>query len=478
MAQDSPLSRWAGQQVLKNLRFKLSLDDPRSPEEQWMTIRGDRTQLDALHEAVEIYVQNVLEQTSVHFNASLLAANSYPNATLPAKAAAPDNFYSLPKNLAGDNAFPEPPSEHGISLRSVSEQPLLLHSPVSLTDAARTHGIYLQPGGLVSHTLFLGSLATDETGPSMRLSALQLFDLSVALDEYATDVVVLPSLNRSGWLKSPPSWARVAAVAVLAIGLTTSIAKLLDGSYTNPQVATSTGSQGASSADQQFNQAAPSPTASPGLQPVPPLSSTQPLPPLPPPGSTTVPANPGLPTITVPQNAPPINSGVARAPVEGAGSTVTRPNTPPRIVAKAGQGSAAANAPAELRLNPEISRAESNSRIATSSAEASRSAAADGNNSTAFDTIPQVAEARQYFQQRWQPPEGLSKDLEYSLVLAPNGTIERITPLGLASGDYIDRTGMPLLGEPFVSPVANGRTPKIRVVLTADGRVQAFLESP
>jgi hypothetical protein len=478
MAQDSPLSRWAGQQVLKNLRFKLSLDDPRSSEDQWITIRGDRTQLDALQEAVENYVQNVLEQTSAHFNASFLTASGYPNATSQA-VADPDSFYSLPRNLAGDNAFAEPRSENGISLRSDSERRLLLHAPVSLTDAARTHGIYLQPGGLLSHTLFLGSLATDETGPSIRLSALQLFDLSVALDEYTTDVVALPSLNRSGWLKSPPSWARVAAVAVLTIGLTTSIAKLLDGSFTNPQVATSTGSQGASSADQQFNQqAAPSPTASPGLQPIPPLASTQQLPPPPPPGSTTVPANPGLPTITVPQNAPPINSGVARAPVAESGSAVTRPNTPPRIVAKAGQGSAAANAPAELRLNPEISRSESNSRIATSSAEASRSAAADSGNSTAFDTIPQVAEARQYFQQRWQPPDGLSKDLEYSLVLAPNGTIERITPLGLASGDYIDRTGMPLLGEPFVSPVANGRTPKIRIVLTADGRVQAFLESP
>lgn len=34
IAKSSPLSRWAGQPVLKNLRFRLSFDDPRLPDEQ------------------------------------------------------------------------------------------------------------------------------------------------------------------------------------------------------------------------------------------------------------------------------------------------------------------------------------------------------------------------------------------------------------------------------------------------------------
>jgi len=95
---------------------------------------------------------------------------------------------------------------------------------------------------------------------------------------------------------------------------------------------------------------------------------------------------------------------------------------------------------------------------------------------TAFDTIPQVAEARAYFDRRWQPPASLKETLEYSLVLDVDGTIQRIEPLGQAARTYIDETGMPLISEPFVSPNKSGQTPRIRVVLSPDGKVQTFLE--
>jgi hypothetical protein len=93
-----------------------------------------------------------------------------------------------------------------------------------------------------------------------------------------------------------------------------------------------------------------------------------------------------------------------------------------------------------------------------------------------FDNIPQIAEARSYFQQRWQPPANLNQSLEYSLSLNPDGSIQRIIPLGQAAGQYIDRTDMPLPGEPFVSAVAGGGNPTIRVVLSPDGKVNTFLE--
>ncbi len=44
-------------------------------------------------------------------------------------------------------------------------------------------------------------------------------------------------------------------------------------------------------------------------------------------------------------------------------------------------------------------------------------------DSTLFDT-PQVAEARQYLQKRWQPPAGLKQTLEYSLIVGVDGTVE------------------------------------------------------
>jgi hypothetical protein len=93
-----------------------------------------------------------------------------------------------------------------------------------------------------------------------------------------------------------------------------------------------------------------------------------------------------------------------------------------------------------------------------------------------FDTIPQVAQARTYLQQRWQPPEDVTKALEYRLFIAPDGSIERIIPLGQASQVHIQETGIPLVGEPFVSPVQGDRNPTIRVVLNPNGQVETFLE--
>ncbi|NEP26277.1 hypothetical protein [Moorena sp. SIO3I6] len=95
---------------------------------------------------------------------------------------------------------------------------------------------------------------------------------------------------------------------------------------------------------------------------------------------------------------------------------------------------------------------------------------------TLFDKISQVAEARRYFQERWQPPEGLQKTLNYSLWLNNNGTIRRIIPLGQAAKTYIDNAPIPLIGETFVSPLEGEGIPKIRVLLHPDGKVQTLLE--
>ena len=96
--------------------------------------------------------------------------------------------------------------------------------------------------------------------------------------------------------------------------------------------------------------------------------------------------------------------------------------------------------------------------------------------STAFDTIPQVAEAREFFKQRWNPPSTLTQTLEYNLILGVDGKIQRIEPLSQASRNYIDRTGMPLVDEPFVSPNKSGQAATIRVVLSPDGKVQTFAQ--
>lgn len=444
MAQGSPLSRWVGQPVLKRLRFKLSLDDPQAPEDRWVTVRGDRVQLEALHQVVEGYVQDLLERSPLSRKASLISA-------------APPRLEAIGQDSSASSLSIVPaPGERTPS--------------VSLSPEEITIDISLHPEGPLTHRLHLGSLAADAPAASVRLTTLQLFDLASALDEFATDAVTLPDLERPpAWLSSPPHWARTAAIVLLTVGVTTSVVKVMDGSN---QPTPTTASQGASSQDQQQISLAP-PTIAPSptnkLASPAPLTSGQKLPPPPPPGSS-------LPTIPVPESAP-VN------PVVPPGNPTVNRESAQRV--QPGQPSVSRSiqtgqpAPAQVRpaLRPEIAAQPNARSSAASEGVAAGGATLEGRDNTAFDTIPQVAEARRYFQQRWQPPAELTQTLEYTLELAPDGTIQRINPLGLAAGTSIDRTGIPLLGEPFVSPIPGGRSARIRAVFFPDGRVQTFLES-
>ncbi|MGQ9869444.1 DUF4335 domain-containing protein [Leptodesmis sp.] len=445
MAETSPLSRWAGQTVVKNLHFQLSLDDLKLAEDKKVTVKGDRFQLEALCEAVTTYVQNLLEQP-----ASALIVN------------------------------PPPLESNSSSLTLVDPLP----PPLSLSPPTATNetGIDLHSKGLLSHELVLGSLATEESGPTLNLSTLQLFDLANALDEYATDILDLPTLQSSEKFGFPRNWAQIAAVALLAVGLSTSAIKLLDGSSKQSnQVPVS--SEGASSADQRIATQLPPAVVD---QAAPPVLSAERLPP-PPPAGSLVPNQPGAPTVTTPKGAAPSPS-----PGQLPGGTIASNPVPvpsrPTIISQSVEPitGAAAGKPQSSQstaIAPAPSMADSASRnTSESSVQQARRGAllkepSDNTQpGTAFDTIPQVAEARDYFKQHWKPVEGLTQTLEYSLLINANGTIESITPLKQASGDYIDRTGMPLIGDPFVSPIKDGRNAKIRLVLEPDGQVQTFLE--
>jgi hypothetical protein len=99
------------------------------------------------------------------------------------------------------------------------------------------------------------------------------------------------------------------------------------------------------------------------------------------------------------------------------------------------------------------------------------------NNKTLFDTA-QIAEAREYLNKRWQPPTGLDQTLEYSVTLGVDGTIEKIEPLNPSAREYIDSSGIPEIGKPFVSSNKSGQSLRIRVVLSPDSKVQTFPETP
>ncbi len=436
LGESSPLSRWAGRPVLNQVRFRLSLDDPRLPKDEHLVVEGDRDQLEALQAVVEAYVQNCLNQSEAGLDLGM-----------------------------------------GYAIASASGRSLTTDAPVATAPApaSTSTDISLSPNGALSHQLCLGSLTPTPT--QVQLSTLQLFDLASALDTYVDEALALPDLPRVNWWQQ--NWGRIAALVVLGLGVATSGVKLLDGVQvaTTPTGNAPTSSQGASSLDQQTiavqpstvppagtAQSAAAPFASPMVGPTPTASPS--------PGLSPV---PGAPRGNI-ANVYPYPVGQ----LPSAGTVMLPPPPPPMNLPP--PAPTTMSIPAPLPANPaargsaaEQNNAEQNNSDMSLAAGAARTA--PRKSGTAFDTIPQVAEARTYFEQRWQPPNTLTQTLEYRLLLNPDGSIRQIIPLGEAAGAFIDRTAMPLVGDPFVSPIEGNRTPMLRLVLGIDGKVQVFLES-
>lgn len=464
MATGSALSRWTDRAVLKNLRFRLSLDDPTLPEEEQVTVEGDRIELEALCDRVENYVQRLLSRSS----------DSSPITHLQAETEA--------SNVATVQAVDSTEFEEAETVET---------------------GIQVQPKSWLSHELHLGTLATEESGEVVPLSTLQLFDLANALDDYQAEAVSLPALGRPVWLRSPVGWAGIAAAALLTVGVTGAIARFVM-DVSGPQMQTASVTR---EAETSLNQnASPTPIAipTPPTNTPPSLSLTPLSPPAPPPGSVqTAPSN--LPPVAVNQQpvpvapvpAPPVtiqpnDSAPAPTPAPRVAIVPPAPTTSessqltttaiPELEAVSPQNNAAAlragNSAADQAASGQAASGQAAPETGNSTppTQAGSAPAETAARNTAFDTIPQVAEVRQYFQENWKPPAGLTQTLEYRLVLNADGSLQRIVPLGQAAATYLDRTSMPLMGEAFVSPSDNSGNPQIRLVLRPDGNVQTFLE--
>jgi hypothetical protein len=487
-ANRSPLSQWTDQPVLKQVRFQLSFDDPRLPLERQVTVRGDRAQLESLCEVVSLYVQRLLEPESLQLDA----------------------FHLYPEHSGiGATAVEEAAAGVNLGLTSVESvtrsQPTFNGRAEICSVSDRKTGILLQPKGLVSHELHLGVLANEESGDRIHLSALQLFDLANALDDYTAEALALPTLQRPTWLRTQPVWMQAAAVLVLAVGITTPVLKfaLNDDSAqleTASQPTSIEPAQTEVGRDPASVDSAPTPTASTRDQRRANRRQNLPSPPVATPGQASpVPTIAVAPTPAAPAPAAPQAPTGPSRPTSGQAGANTSP-LPQVAIAPAPDNSPAA--PPTLQLpslpiapqapiapaNPEAAAPESsvapfatstmpadapNAALAPQTAARSRATP----SSTAFDVIPQVAEARAYFQERWTVPEGLTQTLEYQLVIGADGTVQQIIPLGQASRTYVNRTEMPLIGEPFVAPLETGQTARLRLVLTPEGRVQTFLEA-
>ncbi|NJR41062.1 MAG: DUF4335 domain-containing protein, partial [Leptolyngbyaceae cyanobacterium CSU_1_4] len=350
-------------------------------------------------------------------------------------------------------------------------------------------GINLQPKGRLKHELHLGTLASEEA-TVIPLTTLQLFDLANALDAYHAEALSLPSLGRPRWLKAVPAgWMQVAAAAVLVVGVSLPVVKFVT-DLSAPQTPTTASTKDVEISTAQRSGDLPAPLA-PGTTPPPltltPLNPTVPLPPVgnpvfpaPVPGATSaptlpVPSAPGetvpvQPDTTIEIPGEPRFPEIPRSPIEA-----PAPEVPPRLEGtEEGTEEFDGASQAAPPSSPEISSDVANELASAGLATPPDAAFGANGRSASPASSNQADEVKTYFQEKWQPPEGLSEPLEYRLLLNPDGSLQRILPLGDASANFLDRTNMPLLGEPFVSPTANDRQPQIRVVLEPDGKVQTF----
>ena len=430
-ASSSALSRWTKRKAIKDVQFQLSFDDPRLTKEEQVTIKGDRTQLEQLYKAINKYIQNFLQQSSLERILS-----------------------SSPSSTTGDSTQP-----------------------------------YLKPQGLVTHELFLGSLGDDNAGDKIKLNTIQLFDLVTALEDYQTEIAAIPNLDGSESKKRPFWFTAVASIVAIA-GLGALGFYLVNRSSLQFQSASIKESESASNQptierDNKNEVIPPQVTKSSEEPKTPnqlkdPLSSEKKLPP-PPPVDVPKPPPANVPDFSQyplpkPERIPTIKPRITKQP---------KPNQPPSQPPS--QTELALKSEQENITIPDLPPLPP-SLLPTEADIVDNSVAKADNNDVPEQSFqltepeksirtPQLKEIEQYFQQKWQPPAELKQTIEYRLVISSNGSIVRITPIGKASAIFIDRTNIPLMGESFISPSADKGNQTVRLLLSPDGDVKTFLES-
>lgn len=425
-AKKSPLSRWTKKEVLKKLHFRLSFDDPRIPESKQVTIKGDRTQLEQLHEAVSNYIQEFL-------HASFQPTN-------------------------------KPKTDLERNLKS-STKP------------------YLQSQGLVSHELFFGSLANQTSEPQIKLSTVQLFDLVTALEEYSTQIAAVPELGTPQGSKIIPLWGGIAAATIVAVGFTITIKSQ------SPQNVASSQKIEPSVVIPQLDDVIPpqvskltkKPTSQPQLTES--LSSTKKLPP--PPAVDTPKPQPNIPDpakYSLPEVASQSGFKIPPDATIHSENKASSPNQETEsVITMAPKATAISPAASKKNSNLEDLDTKKGDRNISKPGLSEKLAPANHSNSNLAlnSSIPetgQLKEVKAYFKDKWQPPAELKQSLEYRLILNIDGSVQRIVAIGKASEIYLDRTNIPLRGQSFISPLRDHKSSTIRLLLNPDGDVTAFAE--
>ncbi len=371
---------------------------------------------------------------------------------------------------------------------------------------------------LVNYELSIEDILDKNAPQKIQLSALQLFDLVSALEEYKSKTAVVAELEEVPKKPILPLWTKIAAALVIAVGLTNVVFQLtkeptITESAISLQEEPQQEQQPLADEIEVIPPQVPKKESLPTPQPkiTEPLSSANTLPPppaidlpKPPPdipnpenyplpevGRTVAPEIASFPDLKPPPLETPTNpQSESPSPQVESNIIVPQENSEPGSLEIPGTNSSESettlNQRQPIALNPEKTIDEYiRDRLSRENALDTANQESNNNNNSALrakkpDTniseISQTKEVKSYFEQKWQPPAELTRTLEYRLILNKNGSIQRIIPIGRASEIYLDRTNLPLRGEAFVSPLKNVDQATIRLILSPDGDVNTFLE--
>jgi hypothetical protein len=178
-----------GQCSRKQIQFEITFDAPQSFTEKPLMISGDAWALEELYQAVKQYTDQCFDHDrSQRNNAQLLLESD------SLEASSQPNRPVLP-----------PPSK-------------IVESSPEFTEHS---SIYIQPQGSLTHQLYLGLLATEESDPMIQLGNLQLLDLVTALEECSRDLMAIappkPPFKIISW--GFAKWT-IGAIALLSLGFT------------------------------------------------------------------------------------------------------------------------------------------------------------------------------------------------------------------------------------------------------------------
>jgi hypothetical protein len=413
-AKASPLSRWTGTPTVRSLQFLLSFDSLAQRARESVEIYGDQTQLSTLTETVTHYIQTVLA--------------------------------NRPSDLP----------------LSAPEQP----EPATATPDI-SGAVALRPRSLLTHELWLGNLATEQSGPSLLLKASQLYDLATALEDCTADLQQLPTLIAADRPAVMP-FLRSAALVLITVGLGTATWRLFQ---TGPIAV----NPSASTSKTAMAPVKPTPSA---LTPVP-SASSRPLK-LPSIQLPTRSSSPSAPNSPAQQNSNLSERSTSSADLASKPSRTTSSKQPTQSIAslppeKLSGSTQDATGQQTVASAPSANMSRSKAFSQSFETEPTPSRAID--QTTLFDTIPQVAEVRNYVATRWQPASPPPKTLEYRVTVNGDGSLGGVEPLGVSAQQYLSQVPLPQGSAAFVSASASGSRQNIRMLLHQDGTVQTFLDT-